>query len=83
MTVIYTLHAKDKLKRTDIRKFKITKKLIERIIKSPRSQQITKSGEHSAVTGINDKHDLRVIYDIMDAGFKVITFHISRKGRYP
>ena len=82
MKIIYTLHAEEKLKRTDIRKFGINKKQIENILKNPQKKSKTKYGDFAASSQINDKHDLRVIYDIIDKEIKVITFHISKKGRY-
>jgi len=84
MKIIYTkhAHAKEKLKRVDIKKFKIRKKTIEEILRNPRSQTKTEYGDYAAISDLDKLHDLRVIYDIIDTGFKVITFHIARKGRY-
>lgn len=82
MKIIYTKHAEDKLKRTDIRKFKIRKKTIKEILSKSRSKSRTKYGDYAAVGRLDKRHDLRVIYGIIDTSLKVITFHIARKGRY-
>jgi len=82
MKIIYTLHAEQKLKRFDIKKLKINKKLIEGVLTNPQSESMTKYGDYSVVSQIDNKHDLRVIYDIIEKDIKVITFHISKKGRY-
>lgn len=80
--VIYTKHAEDKLKRADIRKFKINKKLIESSLAKSKHNSKTKHGDFSYLTNISPRHDLRIIYDIIGEDVKVITFHIARKGRY-
>lgn len=82
MKVIFTKHAEEKLTRADIKKFKITKKLIEDIITKSKHKNKSKYGEFAQNRTITDRHILRVIYDIIDPEIKVITFHIARKGRY-
>ena len=80
--IAYTKHAEDKLKRRDIKIFKISKRKIEQILKSSRKESKTKYGEYAKVGTLNKSHDLRIVYDIIDVDIKVITFHIARKGRY-
>jgi len=80
--VRYTKHAEEKLTRADIKKFKITKKLIEDIITNSKYKNKSKYGEFVQNRTITTRHILRVIYDIIDSEIKVITFHIARKGRY-
>ena len=82
MKIIYTKHAEDKLKREDIKNFKISKKLIENALGKSKHNDRTKYGDFSHVVNISTRHDLRIIYDIIDKNIKVITFHIARKGRY-
>ena len=82
MKIIYTKHAEDKLKRSDIRKFNIKKKTIENTLKQPRSRTKTKYHDFAAVAELDKLHDLRIIYVIIETGIKIITFHIARKGRY-
>lgn len=82
MRVVYTKHASEKVLRPDIRKLKITKKRIKSILLKPEVRSRTKGGELCAISKIDDKHDLRVIYDIIGEDTKVITFHVSAWGRY-
>jgi len=80
--VVYTKHAEEKLLRRDVKKFKVSKMLIRKALKYPDHSSETKYGELANIIFLN-RHVLRVIYDTMDQGvFKVITFHIARKGRY-
>jgi len=82
MKIVYTNHAEDKLKRPDIRKFKVNKKLIENALSKSKHESKTKYGDFSYLVSISDRHNLRIIYDIIGVDMKVITFHIARKGRY-
>lgn len=80
--IIYTEHAEHKLKRKDIKKFKINKNKIRRALRYSKKKSKTKYGQHAALVSLDKEHDLRIIYDIIDKDKKVITFHITRKGRY-
>ncbi len=82
MKIFYTKHAEDKLKRRDIKSFKITKKLIDAILSKSQHESRTKYGDYSMSESVDDRHDVRIVYDIIGKDLKVITFHISRKGRY-
>ena len=82
MKIIYTKHAEEKLNRADIKKFKITKGLIEDIVTKSRHKTKSKYGEFAENKAISNRHILRVIYDIIGRDIKIITFHIARKGRY-
>lgn len=83
MKIIYTLHAKEKLKRKDIKNLKITGNLLRSILKNPQIKSKTKYGDITAITALDTKHDIRIIYDIITPhGIKIITFHVSKKGRY-
>lgn len=82
MKIIYTKHAEIKLKQSDIKKFKIDKNTVRKLLLNPRIRSKTKYGDHAAVSDIDRLHDLRIIYVIIEAGIKVITFHIARKRRY-
>jgi len=82
MKVIFTKHAEEKLKRKDIKKFKITKRKLRKFLENPRSRSKTKYGNFAVVDQIDQEHDVRIIYDIIEVGIKVITFHIARKQRY-
>ena len=81
MEIIYTKHAEDKLKRADNRRFKITKRLINKVLREEKLVGRTKYGEFATLYAL-DGHTLRVIYDRIGSDCKVITFHVARKGRY-
>lgn len=80
--IIFTKHAKDKLKRKDIKSFKVNSKLIKEIVSNLQTQTLTEYEDYSKVSKLDKKHDIRIIYDIIDGDIKVITFHIAKKGRY-
>lgn len=82
MAIIYTRHAEDKLQRADIKKLKIKKAIIKKVLENPLVKTKTKSGEYAAISGFDGSHDLLVVYDIINNNIKVITFYISRRGRY-
>lgn len=83
MRIAYTKHAEEKLMRSDIKEFKINKKLIAKILENPQHKTVTKYQNYAAISHITRNHSLRIIYDIIDNNsFKVITFHVARKGRY-
>ena len=82
MKIIYTKHGEEKLQRADIKSFKINKKLIVKIIDKPELSTKTKYGDYAAIGNLDKDHILRIIYVIIDSENKVITFHVSRKGRY-
>lgn len=81
MKVLYTKHAEEKLKRTDIRKLGITKSTIEYTLQTSEKYK-TKYGDEATIGRLDDTHVLRVIYGIIKDEIKVITFHVARKGRY-
>lgn len=80
--IFFTKHAIDKLKREDVKKFKINKRMLESILRTRKSKTRTKYGNFATVALLDKEHDLRIIYDIIGKDLKVITFHIARKGRY-
>lgn len=82
MKVVYTKHAEDKLKRSDIKSLMINKRKIEEILQNSRKKSRTKYNDYAVLASVDPRHDLRIIYDIIEQNLKVITFHIARKGRY-
>ncbi|KKQ37008.1 MAG: hypothetical protein US53_C0030G0005 [Candidatus Woesebacteria bacterium GW2011_GWA1_37_7] len=59
MKVIFTKHAGEKLRRSDIKKFKISKRKINQILKDPRSKSKTKYGNFAALEELDLNHDIR------------------------
>lgn len=82
MKVKFTKHAEGKLIRKDIKKFKVTKKLIKEIVTKSNHKNRTKYGEFAEIGAISFGHIVRVIYDIIESEIIIITFHIAKKGRY-
>jgi len=81
MKVIFTRHAKDKLRREDYHKFQITKKVLTDAVLSKDYPTKTKYGEFAVLLAL-DGYALRIIYVRLGLAVKVITFHIAKKGRY-
>lgn len=82
MKFIYTKHAEEKLQRPDVRGFGISKVQIESIIKSPKLRDKSTTGEYLAFGYLSGPYIIRIVYDKMDRGIKVITFHVAKRGRY-
>lgn len=82
MKIIYTKHATEKFKELKNEGWVITKAKIEQTIKNPKWKGVTKDGEKTALSLIDEKHILRIVFDKKDDIIKVITFHIGRRGRY-
>ena len=60
----------------------ITKAKIKQTIKNPIWRGITKEGQLTAMSLVNNKYILRVVYDKESDIIKVITIHIAKRGRY-
>lgn len=53
MKIIYTKHAQEKLKRKDVKKFKINKNFIETSLKNLKDLTRTKYGDYSIITQLD------------------------------
>ncbi|MEX0617217.1 MAG: hypothetical protein WD231_05490 [Candidatus Woykebacteria bacterium] len=83
MNFIYTKHAEEKLQRLDVVKFSVTKKRLESVIKRPNRSGKSKTGEGIAIGYLFGTYIIRIVHDIMtDDKIKIITFHVSKRGRY-
>ena len=82
MEILFTKHA--------LRKQEILKDLgwyvdldaVRSAIQQPDFQGQTKSGQKFALKSLDSNHQLRVVYKIEGDIIKVITFHVTVKGRY-
>ena len=82
MKIVYTRHV---LRKQEILKelgWDIYLKLIEETIRKPQFTSKNKRGQLTAISLLNKEHILRVVYEVRDDIIVVITFHVSRKGRY-
>ncbi len=82
MKIIYTKHALDKFKLLESRGWKLKKKDVNGTITDPKWLGTTKLGQLAAMSNLDTKYILRVVYDKIGKDIKVITFHPARKGRY-
>lgn len=78
---IYTLHALDKLKTKEAKKFEITKKRIEKAVKTGSIVEVEKEVT-TAVDTISQDYSLCVVYKMTGENVKIITFFPVKKGRY-
>lgn len=60
----------------------ITKAKIRQTIKKPRWTGITKYDQPAAMSLMDEKHILRVVFNIEGDIIKVITVYIARRGKY-
>jgi len=80
--IIFRNHVSDKI---DIFKelgWDISFNQIKNTVNNPDLTGKTKQNQPTAITFLNQKHILRVVYEIRNDIIEVITIHISRKGRY-
>ncbi len=82
MKIVFTKHAIEKFPILTKLGWKLSKKDIERTIKNPAWKGISRFGQQTAMTLLDENHIIRVIYNIKDGIIKVITFHIARRGKY-
>ena len=80
MKIVYTKHAKDKLKIAESIKFKINKRLIN--ISLNKISLSNKVEMFRLIEKLDKHHDLCVIIKQEDKIIKVITFFPTQKGRY-
>ncbi|MEK7558862.1 MAG: hypothetical protein AAB521_00985 [Patescibacteria group bacterium] len=83
MKIIYTKHAeKDKIPILKELGWNITKAQIKKTVRNPKWRGITNKGQKTAMSLIDEKHILRVIYRLENDIITVITLHIARRGKY-
>ena len=83
MKVIFTRHALDeKIKVLARFGWVISREKIENTVKNPRWQGIANKGQPTAMTLIDRRHILLVVYKREDDIIKIITLYVARRGRY-
>lgn len=60
----------------------ITKAKIRQTIRKPRWTGITRYGQPAAMSLMDEKHILRVVFNVEGDIIKVITVYIARRGKY-
>lgn len=83
MKVVYTEHVLgEKIPKEKALGWNITKLKIRNTIKNPKWKGVTRFGQPTAMSLLDDKHILRVIFEKEGDIIRVITIHIARRGTY-
>ncbi|MDP1722649.1 MAG: hypothetical protein Q8L37_05555 [Candidatus Gottesmanbacteria bacterium] len=82
MTIVYTKHAIAKFELLKDFGWNITKIKIHHTLEQPRWRGVSRFGQATAMSLLDSKHILRVIFDRDGDILRVITFHPARRGTY-
>lgn len=83
MKIVYTLHALEKFKELELEGWLIKKSKITSTIGNPKWKGLTKENQETALSLVDPKHIIRVVFERKKGGIiKVITFHLGKRGRY-
>lgn len=83
MKIVFTVHAiYDTFAKVESFGWKITEKRVKDTVKHPKWTGVTKTGEETAMSLVDEKHILRVIFRRERDIIVVVTFHIARRGKY-
>lgn len=83
MKIVFTRHVlEDSIPRFKRLDWIITKKKIKQTIKNPRWRGVTRFGQATAMSLMDERHILRVIFKVEGDIIRVITAHIVRRGTY-
>lgn len=81
--IVYTFHVlKDSIPRFESLGWKITKAKIRQTIMKPRWRGVTRFGQPTVMSLMDEGHILRVIFKEENGIIVVITAHIARRGTY-
>lgn len=82
MKFIFTKHAIEKFAELKRLGWILTKEKIRRTIKKPKWRGISRHGQKTAMSLVDPKHIVRVVFNKEGDIIKVVTFHIARRGNY-
>lgn len=82
MKIVFTKHVYDKIELLKERGWIITETKIKNAIKKPRWRGVSRHGQATAMVLADKNHVLRVIFNKESDTIKVVTIHITRRGRY-
>ncbi len=83
MKIVFTRHAlEDKFAELEKHGWKVTKTKIKSIINNPKWKGVSNHGQETAMSLLDQKHILRVIFRRENGKIIVITFHMGRRGKY-
>ena len=81
MKIVFTSHAKDKLKSKDIKGLRINKKILIEVIHKPIAVNLNLN-PHRSVGRLTEELSIAVIWKKENDIITVITFYPAEKGRY-
>ena len=82
MKFVFTKHAIEKFIELEMLGWVITKDKVKRTIKKPRWHGVSRHGQETAMSLVDTKHIVRVVFNREGDIIKIITFHIARRGKY-
>ena len=83
MKIIVTLHVlEDKIPRLKVLGWNVTQIKIKQTIIKPKWRGITRFGQETAMSLLDEGHILRVIFEREGDIIRVITIHPARRGTY-
>lgn len=83
MKIVYTKHAlEDTFAKLKGFGWIISQRQIKNTIEKPKWRGKTHKNQETAMSLVDEKHILRVIFRREEGIIKVITFHIARRGKY-
>lgn len=82
MEITFTRHAKDKFPILKELGWRLTQVQIKKTIKQPKWRGSSRFGQETAMSLLDKKHILRVIFNRESDRIIVVTFHVARRGKY-
>lgn len=82
MKIVYTKHAEEKFEALLRFGWRISKAKVHKTVLQPKWKGVSRFGQETAMSLLNHKHILRVIFDREGDTIRVITFHPARRGTY-
>lgn len=82
MKIEFTKHALRKKETLQELGWSITLESVKTTVEKPDFLGKTKKNQSAALKSLDENHSLRVVYEVRNDIIMVITFYITRKGRY-
>jgi len=82
MKFVFTKHAIEKFEELGRLGWRVTRVKIKKTIQKPKWRGISRHGQETAMSLVDPKHIIRVVFNREDGIIKIITFHIARRGKY-
>lgn len=82
MEITFRKHVSNKIEILKELGWQITFAQIKDTINNPTLTGKTRTNQPTAISFLDQKHILRVVYEVRNGIIEVITIHVSRKGRY-